>query len=62
MLKVDRLAACIAPRVVGAELVVFLRRNLHNPSAYVKQGQIPQEMSQPLLTKRIKETWTKYTL
>ncbi len=47
LIKLDRLAACIAPRVAGAVLVVlnvFLRRwrkNLHNPPASGKQGPIP---------------------
>ncbi len=51
LIKVDWLAACIALRVVGAVhvMVIFLRRwckNLHNPPANMKQGPIPEEMSQ----------------
>jgi hypothetical protein len=40
LIKVDWLAACIAPRVVGDIFVVFPRRwrkNLHNPPANAKK-------------------------
>jgi hypothetical protein len=42
--NLDWLAACIALRVVGAVLVIFLRHwhiNFHNPLANGKQGPIP---------------------
>jgi hypothetical protein len=42
-------------REVGAALVAFLRRwreNLHNSSANGKQGLIPEEISQTLLTNK----------
>jgi hypothetical protein len=45
LIKVDWLAACIALRVVGAVLVVFLG---HNPQASGKQVPIPEEMLQTL--------------
>jgi hypothetical protein len=51
-IKVDWLDACIALELVGAVLVVFLRRwrkNLHNPPANGKQGPIPEKISQTLL-------------
>jgi hypothetical protein len=38
-----------------------LASNLHNPPTNGKQGPIPEEMSQTLLIKKSKETWTKYT-
>ncbi len=47
MIKVDKLAAGITLRVVGAGLV-----NLHNPPANEKQGPIPEEISQTLLTNK----------
>jgi hypothetical protein len=50
LIKVDWLAACIALRVVGGVLVVFLRS--WRPPANGKQGLIPQEMSQTLLTNK----------
>jgi hypothetical protein len=59
LIKVDWLAAWIALRVFGGVLVVFLRS--WRPPANGKQGLIPEEMSQTLLTNRSKETWTKYT-
>jgi hypothetical protein len=49
LIKVDWLAACVALRVVGAVYVVFV---LHNPPANGKQGQIPEEISQTLLTNK----------
>jgi hypothetical protein len=55
LIEVDWLAACIALRVVGAALVVFLRRwrkICTNPSANSKQGPIPEEMSQTLQTNK----------
>jgi hypothetical protein len=57
-IKVDWLAACTALRVVGAVLVIFLRRwrkILHNPSANGKQGLIPEEISQNLLANKKQE-------
>jgi hypothetical protein len=54
LIKLDWLAACIALRVVGAALVVFRRRwrkILNNP-ADGKQGPIPEEMPQTLLTNK----------
>jgi hypothetical protein len=45
LIKVDWLAACIALRVVVVVLVVFLPAN-------GKQGTIPEEMSQTLLTNK----------
>jgi hypothetical protein len=52
--KVDWLAACIALRVVSAVLVFSTRVgvNLHNPRANGKQGPIPEEISQTLLTNK----------
>jgi hypothetical protein len=35
--------------------------NLHNPPTNRKQGPIPEEISQTLLTNKKQETWTKYT-
>jgi hypothetical protein len=55
LIKVDFLEACIALRVVGAVLVVFppaLAYNLHNPPANGKQGPIPEEILQILLTSK----------
>ncbi len=55
LIKVDWLDACIVLRVVGAGLVIFLQRwrkictILH---ANGKQGLIPEEMSQTLLTNK----------
>jgi hypothetical protein len=34
---------------------------LHNPPANGKQGPIPEEIYQTLLTNKKKETWLKYT-
>ncbi len=48
LIKVDWLSACIALRVVGAVLVVFLRR-WRNPSFNRKQGPIHEELFQTLL-------------
>jgi len=67
LIKVDWLVACIALRVVCAEFVIILRRCrtickiLH--AANEKQGPIPEEMFETLLTNkkqgnRSKETWT----
>ncbi len=54
--KVDWLAACIALRVVGAVLVVFLRRWRKIctilPSANGKQGLIPEEIYETLPTNK----------
>jgi hypothetical protein len=47
--KVDRLAACIAPRVVGALMVVFLRR--WRKICTILQP-IPEEIHQTLLTNK----------
>jgi hypothetical protein len=47
LIKLDWLVACIAMKVVGAVLVVFLR---HNPPAHGKQGPISEEMYQTPLT------------
>jgi hypothetical protein len=47
---VDWLAACIALRVVGAVLVVFLQRWRKICTANWKQGSIPEEIYQALLT------------
>jgi hypothetical protein len=50
---VDWLAACIAFKVAGAVLDIFLprwRKNFHNPPANGMQGPIPEEMSQTLQT------------
>jgi hypothetical protein len=58
-MKVDWLAACIAVRVVGAVLVIFLctchfpptlAYNLHIPPANGKQGLLLEERSRTLLT------------
>ncbi len=51
-IKVDLLDACIALRVVGAILVVFLRRWRKISTANGKQGPIPVKMSQTLLTNK----------
>jgi hypothetical protein len=52
--KVVWLAVCIALRVVGAVLVVFLGVgvNLHNPLANRKQRPIPEEIYHTLLTNK----------
>jgi hypothetical protein len=47
--KCELATACIALRVVGIVLDVFLR---HSPPANGKQGPIPEEMSQTLLTNK----------
>ncbi len=54
MIKVDWLAACIALRVVGAVYVFSpgVGVNLHNLPANGKQGLIPEEMSQTVLTNK----------
>jgi hypothetical protein len=52
---VDWLASFIALRVAGAVFVVFPRRwrkNLHNSPANGKQGSIPEEIYQTLLTNK----------
>ncbi len=65
LIKVDWLYACIALRVVGAVLVVFLRRwrkictILLQPIG--KQGPIPEDIFQICWPIRNKETWIKYT-
>ncbi len=53
LIKVHWLASCIALGVVGAVFAIFpptLAFNLHSPPANGKQGPIPEEMSQTLLT------------
>jgi hypothetical protein len=52
LIKVDWLAPCIALRVVGSVLVVFLLRwrKFSTTPANGKQGPIPEEMSQTMLT------------
>jgi hypothetical protein len=55
LIKVDWLAACIALKVVGAALVVFLRRwrkicTIRQPME--SKGSLPEEMSQTLLTNK----------
>jgi hypothetical protein len=56
LIKVDWLAACIALKLVYAVLVVFLRRwrkIFTTPATGTsKQGPIPEEMSQTLLTNK----------
>jgi hypothetical protein len=55
LIKEDWLDACLALRVVGALLVVFLcrwRKILHNPPANGKQGPIHEEIYQTLLTNK----------
>jgi hypothetical protein len=52
LLKVGWIAACIAQTVIGAVLVIFLQRCLNSPRANGKQGPIPEEMSQTLLTNK----------
>ncbi len=52
LVKVDWLAACIALRVVGALLVVFLRHWRKICTILGKQGPVPEEMSQTLLTNK----------
>jgi phage tail sheath gpL-like len=47
LIKVDRFAACIAPRVVGAELVIFLQTS----SQWGARADT-EEMSQTLLTNK----------
>jgi hypothetical protein len=55
LIKVDWLDVCIAPRVVGAVLVVFLRRwrkicTVLQPMGMA--GLIPEEIYQTLLTNK----------
>jgi hypothetical protein len=54
--KVDWLAVCIVLRVVGAVLVVCLRRwrkmCTYNPPVNRKQGLITEEINQTLLTNK----------
>jgi hypothetical protein len=55
LIKEDWLDACIALRVVGAVLVVFLqrwRKFFLQSSTNGKQRLIPEEMSQTLLTNK----------
>jgi hypothetical protein len=55
LIKVDWLAACLAVRVVGAVLVIFLRlwRKICTiPPASGKQGPIPEEICQAMLTNK----------
>jgi hypothetical protein len=55
MIKVVGLAACIAFRMVWRCIGRFplaLAQNLHNPLANGKQGPIPEEMFQTLLTNK----------
>ncbi len=51
LIKLDWLAACIALRVVGAALIVFFRR-WRKICTILKQGPIPEESSQTLLTSK----------
>jgi hypothetical protein len=53
LIKVDWLAACIALRVVGAVCISrFPPAYLPDTPAKGKQGPIPDEISQTLLTKK----------
>ncbi len=53
LIKVDWLAACIALRVIGTVFVTLaLAYNLHSSPANGKQGPIPEEMYQTLLTNK----------
>ncbi len=66
MIKVYWLAACIAPKVVGAVLIVFLRLWRKIKFAYLLQstrskGQYLKKCPNPAVPIRSKETWTKYT-
>jgi hypothetical protein len=56
--KVDWLAACIALRVVGTVLFVFPGVGVKFAQSFSneKQGPIPEEIYQTLLTIRSKET------
>ncbi len=59
------LAACIALSVVGAVFVISsdVGVQLAQSSSHGKQGSIPEEISQTLLTnKEAKETWSKFTM
>ncbi len=64
LIELAWLAACIAQRVVGAALVVFLRRwrkisNLHNPPANGSKGRYQKKCPKPCWPIRSKENWTK---
>jgi hypothetical protein len=52
------LIGLIAPGVIGAVVSSGVGVNLHNSPANEKQGLIPEETSQTLLTNKSKETWT----
>jgi hypothetical protein len=63
-IKVNWLAACIALRVVGVVLVVFLRRwrkicTILQPMG--SKGQFLKKCPKPCLPIKSKETWMKYT-
>jgi hypothetical protein len=53
-IQVDLIAACIELRVVGSVSVVSsgVGVEFHNPSANGKQGPIPEEIYQTLVTAR----------
>ncbi len=64
LIKMDWLATCIALRLVGAGLIIFLWRwrkicTILHPMG--SKGPIPEEIYQTILTNK-KETWIKYTL
>jgi hypothetical protein len=50
------LIGLIAPGVIGAVVSSGVGVNLHNSTANEKQGLIPEETSQTLLTNKSKET------
>jgi hypothetical protein len=56
LIKVDWLDASITIRVVDAVVIVFSLavtiKHFHNPLANGKQGLIPEEIYQPLLTNK----------
>jgi hypothetical protein len=54
------LIGLIAPGVIGAVVSSGVGVNFHNSPANEKQGLIPEETSQTLLTNKSKETWTSY--
>ncbi len=62
LIKMDWLAACIALRVVGAVLIVFLRRwGKTVLQAMVSKGWYLKKCPKPCWPIRSKESWTKYT-
>jgi hypothetical protein len=52
LIKVDWLDACVAKRVVGSVLVILFRRWRKFCTILRKQGPIPEEISQILLTNK----------